>query len=299
VMDNYRAGVMDRLGIGYEALRARNPRIIHCSVTGYGPTGPYAHLPGFDPLLQARSGLMRALGTPGGEPVYLQIAVCDYATALTAAYGVIAALVARQRTGRGNRVETSLLNSAFTVQAGEFIFYDGRPPDPPGGRDLPGRHALYRVYGASDGYLTIACTAIEHAQALAKAIGVTLPQGDALAHAVDGEVASAIAERLARHERAQQWLHEFAACGVPAASCTPVEAIFDDEHLNANGLWWDCEHPQFGAVRQTGAVVRWRDMSMRMDRRAPLLGEHSAECLQEMGISEARVAELMAAGVVR
>jgi crotonobetainyl-CoA:carnitine CoA-transferase CaiB-like acyl-CoA transferase len=298
VMENYRAGVMDRLGIGYEALRARNPRIIHCSVTGYGPTGPYAHLPGFDPLFQARSGLMRAQGEPGGEPVYLQIAVCDYATALTAAYGVMAALVARERTGRGNRVETSLLNSAFTVQAGEFVFYDGRPPDPPGGRDLPGRHALCRVYAASDGYLTIACTTAEHASALAKTIGVTLPSGDPLTHAVEGELASAIMRQLAVHERAH-WLREFRACGVPAAPCTPVEAIFDDEHLNANGLWWDFEHPRFGAVRQTGAVVRWQDMSMRIDRRAPLLGEHSAECLPELGITDVRVAELMRAGVVR
>jgi crotonobetainyl-CoA:carnitine CoA-transferase CaiB-like acyl-CoA transferase len=298
VMDNYRAGVMDRLGIDYDALRARNPRIIHCSVTGYGPTGPYAHLPGFDPLFQARSGLMRAQGEPGGEPVYLQISLCDYATALTAAYGVMAALVARERTGRGNRVETSLLNSAFTMQAGEFVFHDGRRADPPGGRDLPGRHALYRIFAASDGYLMIACTTSAHANALSAAAGVVLPAGDTLAHPVEGEPAATIAARLVTRDRAH-WLNELRARGVPAAPCTAVDAIFDDDHLNANGLWWDFEHPTWGAVRQTGAVVRWHEMSQQIERRAPLLGEHSTECLRELGITDAQVAELMAAGIVR
>ena len=137
VVDNFRAGVMERLGIGWDVLHARNPRLIHTSVTGYGPTGPYAHLPGFDPLFQARSGLMRAQGEPGGEPVYLQLAVCDYGTALSAAYGTLLALFARERTGRGQRVETSLLHSAFTMQAGEFIFYEGRAR----GRARRPRHA--------------------------------------------------------------------------------------------------------------------------------------------------------------
>ena len=130
VCDNFRAGVLQRLSMDYAALSAVNPRIICCSVTPFGTSGPMAGWPGFDPLLQARSGLMRAQGGEGEEPVYYQIAICDFITPLMAAYGVVAALHARERTGRGQLVESCLANNAMAAQAGEFIRYQGRPPTP-------------------------------------------------------------------------------------------------------------------------------------------------------------------------
>jgi crotonobetainyl-CoA:carnitine CoA-transferase CaiB-like acyl-CoA transferase len=298
VMDNFRAGVMDRLGLGYETLSARNPRIIQCSVTGYGPTGPLSHLPAFDPLFQARAGIMRAQGESGGEPVYLQISACDYTTAMTAAFGVGVALVARERTGRGNRVETSLLQSALTVQAGEFVFYDGRPPDSPGGRDLKGRHALYRIYAASDAALTVACTTLEHGERFARALGMELPPGDPLSHAVEGEFAVAIAARIAGVDR-DRWIERLDAAAVPCAPCIRVVDLFDDEHFEANGLWWDGDHERWGRVRQPGAAVAWHRMSMQIERPAPRLGEHSIEILRQFGVEETRIEALLAAGVVR
>ncbi len=297
VMDNFRAGVMDRLGLTWDALRARNPRLIHCSVTGYGPDGPYAHLPGFDPLFQARSGLMRAQGEPHGEPVYLQISLCDYTTALSAAYGVMAALSARERTGRGQRVETCLLNSAFTVQAGEFIFYEGRPDDPPGGRDLRGLHALYRIYDAADGSLTIACTTPEHAARAADALGVALPLGDALTHDRYGDVAGEIATLLEHRPRAH-WLSLLRGAGVPAAPCVTIMETFADEHLAANDLWWEADYPRWGHLKQPGAAVRWHDRPMRLGPRAPGLGEHTTEVLRQFGVRDDRIASLLASSVV-
>jgi crotonobetainyl-CoA:carnitine CoA-transferase CaiB-like acyl-CoA transferase len=296
VLDNLRAGVMERLGIGWDALSARNPRIVHCSVTGYGSDGPYAHLPGFDPMLQARGGVMRMQGDPGGEPVYLQLPVCDYGTALTATYGIICALVARERSGRGDRVETSLANSAMTMQAGEFLFYDGRPPHPAGGRDLAGRNALYRVYGASDGWLMLACTKIAHAAAFSARSAIALPD-DAFSCPAEGALADRIAATFATRPR-DEWIAMLLP-DVPVAPCTTVGDLFDDPHTIANNLWWDCEHPQWGHVRQTGAIASWGDMSMSLSRRAPLIGEHSRELLRERGIDDVRVDALIDAGVVK
>ena len=294
--DNFRHGVMDRMGFTWELLSARNPRLIWSSVTGYGPSGPLSHLPGFDPMMQSRGGVMRAQGEPGGEPVYLQMPVCDYGTALTAAFGIVAALHARERTGAGDRVETSLAHSALTMQAGEMLFYDGEPPDMPGGRDLAGHHALYRVYGASDGWLMVACTTDAHAEAFARAAGVDVP-APALGHATHGELAAQI-EGLLAARTVEEWLSALLAAGVPAATCVSVSAMFDDEHLCANELWWDAEHPQWGLVRQTGALVHWDEMSMHLQRRSPLLGEHTAECLSELGIGRERIEALLADGVL-
>lgn len=297
VLDNARAGVMERLGLGWEALRARNPRIIHCSVTGYGPDGPYAHLPGFDPLMQARSGVMTSQGAPGGDPVFLQLPVCDYMTALLAAYGVVCALVARERTGIGDRVETSLFNSAFAVQAGEFIFYDGRPADPPGGRDLPGRHALHRIYAAREGNVMLACRSPHEAGHALTTLDVTMPSGDPLAHPAEGEFAGRIAEAFAARP-AQAWVDALRALNVPVARCRPFRELLDDASLERAGLWWDFEHPQWGSVRQTGAVIRWDGMAMQMPRRAPFLGEHTVEALQAFRIPGTRIDELLASGAI-
>jgi formyl-CoA transferase len=305
VLDNLRAGVMDRLGIGWEALRARNPRIVHCSVTGYGGSGPYAHLPGFDPMIQARGGFMQAQGEPGGEPVYLQLPTCDYGTALSAAYGMVLALIARERTGLGDRVETSLADSAFTMQAGEFLFYEGKQPEQAGGRDLAGRHALYRVHAASDGYVMLACTTPEQADVLVEALGVVTANGqqqtakgdNLLSQPLDGMLAGAIAEKL-RECTIAHWLDALLPLGVPLAPCVTVEQLFDDEHTDANNLWWSAEHPRWGHVQQTGEVIHWGAMSMHLQRRAPVLGEHTVECLREFGLPTGRIDALIADNLI-
>ena len=303
--DNFRHGVMERMGITWETLSARNPRLIWSSVTGYGPTGPLAHLPGFDPMMQSRGGIMRAQGGPA-EPVYLQMPVCDFGTALTSAFGIIAALVAREpnhpgdpSAGMGDRVETSLARSAFTVQAGGMIFYDGagprRLPDREGGRDLAGHHALYGIYPASDGHLMVACTTDAQAAAFASAIGIEIPEP--LEQPTDGDTAASI-EAALKTRTVAEWMAAFLPVKLPVAPCTRVIDMFEDEHLAANNLWWDAEHPRWGNVRQTGALIQWDRMSMSLDHRAPTLGEHTEECLAELGVPDAKVRDLLESGVL-
>lgn len=303
VTDNFRSGVLKRLGIDYDTLSSINPRIICLSVTPFGATGPMAGWPGFDPLLQARSGLMRAQGGEGEEPVYHQIAICDFITALMGTYGVIAALYARERTGRGQLVETSLANSAMAAQAGEFVRYEGRPPDPAGGPNLLGRSALYRVYQCSDGWLFLAVRTVDQAEALVRSTGGALEPhardgAETLLRApVEGDAASALEAFFAaqqKHETVQALAEE----GVPCAPCVTIADLFDDEHLKANDLWWETEHPVNGPLRQTGRIIKWERLAMRLERPAPLLGQHSREVLLAYGIEPARVEDLIQKGVV-
>lgn len=303
VTDNFRAGVLKRLGIDYETLSAINPRIICYSVTPFGASGPMAGWPGFDPLLQARSGLMRAQGGEGEEPVYYQIAICDFVTALMGTYGVVAALNARESTGRGQLVETSLANSAMATQAAEFIRYEGRPPDPRGGPDLLGRSALYRAYQCSDGWLFLAVRTVDQAKALVQATGGALEAGRRLGISslldapVQGDVATALEAFFAGRQR-QEVIQTLTAKSIPCAPCVTISDVFDDEHLKANDLWWEAEHPTFGPIRQTGRIVKWERRSMRLERPSPLLGQHSREVLLELGIEPSRVDELIRQGVV-
>ena len=300
VTDNFRAGVLQRLGMDYDALSALNPRIICCSLSPFGASGPMAGWPGFDPLLQARSGLMRAQGGEGQEPVYYQIAICDFITALMAAYGVIAALHARERTGRGQLVESCLADNAMAAQAGEFIRYRGRPPDPAGGPNLLGLSALYRVYKCADGWLFLAVRAADQAAALAQAMEGALTPGSVAAllqSPVEGDVASVLEVFFAGRKR-QETVQALMERGVPCAPCLTIADLFDDEHLKANDLWWEMEHPTYGPVRQTGRIVKWQRRSMRLERAAPVLGQHSRELLLEFGLEPSRVEELIERGVV-
>ncbi len=303
VLDNYRVGVRERLGIDYATLRAINPRIISCSVTGYGPAGPLASDPGFDPLLQARSGMMAAQGGDD-EPVFHQIPVNDTATAIMAAFGVVAALFAREHTGQGQEVQTSLANQTILCQSGELTRYAGSPPPPEGSLDCIGVSALRRFYACEGGrWLAIAGTEPEHFQQLCLALGhpewagrMTAEQ--ALREPRDGALAELIAAALATFPR-EDVLDRLLARGVPAAPATRLDEIWSDPWLAANRYVEKYEHPQQGTITGVRTYADWSRTQGGFVRRAPLIGEHSVELLRELEIDEGRIESLVAAGVVR
>jgi crotonobetainyl-CoA:carnitine CoA-transferase CaiB-like acyl-CoA transferase len=291
VVDNFRGGVMERLGIGWDRLSAENPRLVHTSITGYGSTGPLAPLPGFDPVFQARSGLMLAQG--GDEPVFHMIAFNDYMAGALGALATVAALLARERTGRGQRVDVSLFRTSYVAQAAHMVDYRGRPPFAAGGRDYLGPGAARRLYACRDGWLCVAAQDAAQAAALGRLSGTAL----ALDDPPDGVAAVAVATFLAPEARADA-LARLAAAGVPAAPCLDFDEVFVEPYFLAAAAITAQEHPTLGTLELAGPFMRLGATPITCRRSAPLLGADGPAVLAELGYPEARIAELVAAGVV-
>jgi crotonobetainyl-CoA:carnitine CoA-transferase CaiB-like acyl-CoA transferase len=296
VMENMRPGVADRLGVGERALRALNPRLIYCSVTAFGSTGPYADRPGFDPLLQALSGVMALQGF-GGPPAYIRVAITDYYAASLAAQGVLAALFVRERTGRGQRVETSLLHASLALQSGNVVDYPGRQSV---FRDNP----TYRLYEAGDGrWLFLACGNQSFWVKLCRALGL-----DHLAR--DPRFASwmlrldnradllPLLETAFRSRPCDEWLRVLAEHDIPAAPVQTLDEFRQDPAVRHHGLLREYDHPELGRLTLMAEPVVFSETPARDAGRPPRLGEHTDEVLQGLGFDVAAIAALRARGVV-
>ena len=297
LVENLRPGATRRLGIDYETLARLNPRLVYGSLTGFGSSGPRGHEPGFDPLLQARSGLMAAQGGHGHDPVFLACAVCDYGGGLLCAYGVMAALFARQRTGRGQLVETSLAQAAMAVQSGEMIFYNGRPDMENGGPDLIGYHPLRRLYRCADGWIFVSNESENGGRESRSVFGSAITIAKAVREAFDGPTAAALAEAFAPRER-REVLAELGAAGIAAAPALTIAELFGDPLVSANDLIYATSVPQWGEFRQTGALVKYAATPVAI-RPAPRLGQHTMEILRDvLGYPPQRIDALRRAGAV-
>ena len=298
VLDNYRLGVRDRLGIGHDAVLGVNPRIISGSVTTYGSRGEETKRPGFDPLLQARSGLMAAQGGDNDEPVFHIIAVNDFATAAMASFGVIAALNARERTGAGQVLETSLTNQSAMFQSGDLTTWPGAPPGPKGSRDCVGVSALDRFYACADGWILIACADTDQATAAVKALGHPEWAGefDLLAEPRDGALAVRLEETL-QPMTMDQALATLRGAGVRAAQAKLNEETLTDPWLLANEFFDQPRDTPWGPVTNRPYAAFSRSIA-GYTRPDPGLGEHSFEVLADYGIDPERIASLADDGVV-
>jgi crotonobetainyl-CoA:carnitine CoA-transferase CaiB-like acyl-CoA transferase len=295
VIDNYRLGVRKRLGIDYATLRAVNPRIISCSVNAYGETGARAALPGFDPLLQSEGGMMAGQGGRD-DPILYTIAVNDVATAGVVAASVIAAVNAREQTGEGQEVLTSLLAQSLLFQLGEMVSYEGRPPNDPGGLDCVGVRALHRYYACADGWIGLVCETQASARALGKAFGVEIPP-DVLVQPRDGALAGALAAALAAQPRADA-LEALLAAGVAAAPVLRGAEALESAWLWENGCLEGWEHPRLGPAIGVRGYADLARTPGGFRYPTPDLAEHSVELLTDWGIAPQRIAALIAAGAV-
>ncbi|HWF76618.1 MAG TPA: CoA transferase [Caulobacteraceae bacterium] len=297
VLDNYRLGVRDRLGVGHADVLAANPRAISVSITTYGSRGEETKRPGFDPILQARSGMQAAQGGDG-EPVFHVIAVNDFASASMAAFGVIAALNARERTGAGQVMETSLTAQSAMFQSGELTTWPGAPPAPKGCRDCLGIAALDRFYQCADSWIAVACAGADEAKALAAALGHPdwAERFDMLAEPRDGALAGELAAALAAAP-AGEALTALIGAGVRACPVREGEEILGDAWLWANDFFDQPRQTPYGPVvnRPYAHFSRSESGYKRPD---PGLGEHTFEVLADYGIDAERIARLAEDGVV-
>jgi len=294
VIDNYRLGVRGRLGIDYATLAAVNPRIISASINAYGSTGAEAHLPGFDPLLQARSGMMAAQGGPDEEPVFHSVAINDVATAAVTAFGVIAALNAREVSGRGQNVETCLAAQSTLFQSAALTSWPGAPAPPEGERDCIGFTVADRYYGCADGWITLALTTQAHARALEAVLGGEDWMGrfpDILGQPRRGGLADEVAG-LIHARRRDELLAVLRAAGVPAAPVFNGDEARGEEWLWESGFFELGHHPVWGDIVAARAYADFSRGGAGFSRLDPDLGEHTVEVLREAGFDIERLKRL-------
>ena len=291
LVESFRPGVTKRLGVDYEALVRINPRLIYASISGFGQTGPYANRPGFDLIAQGMSGIMSVTGEPGGAPVKCGVPIADLSVGLIAANGVLAALIAREKTGRGQYIDTSLFESALAMCVWETTEYWASGDTP---RALGSAHRLsapYQALRTSDGYITLAaltsqqwsslCEAIERPELAKDSRFDTNAARLANRSALVGELEAALAGRSAA-----EWVDRLLAAGVPAGPIHDFAQVFADEHTHARHMVEEIDHPMAGRVRTLGFPLKMSETPLRVRRAPPLLGEHSAEILRELGMED-------------
>jgi len=303
VVENFRRGVAEKIGMGYETLRHINPRIIYCAMAGHGETGPRRDDPGFDPLFQARGGAMAAQGGRGHPPVYLRIAISDYAAAMLAAFGVSLALGVREKTGLGQRIELALTNATMAIQAGRFILYEGKPAEDTGGPDLRGLHATCRLYEAIGGWLFLLCPDEAAWRGLCRALGrPNLASDKRFASPASRKTHDAVLVEVLSdlfHQKTQEeCLTALAAEGVPCAPVLTNPDVMSDPHLLQNELVVALDHPSLGTFRQVGITVKLRETPGRLWGPAPDLGQHTDVVLAAHGYSPDDIARLRQAKVI-
>jgi crotonobetainyl-CoA:carnitine CoA-transferase CaiB-like acyl-CoA transferase len=303
VVENFRPSVMDALGIGYTTMSERNPRIIYCSISGFGPDGPFAGRPGLDQIIQGVSGLMSVTGFEGGEPVRVGIPIADLLTGLYGAYGVLAALQAREKTGRGQIVNTSLLEAMVGTMGFQAVRYlNGGGPPPPAGNHHP-INAPYGVFKARDGYLTIGASAEKRWEQLCQILGAEEWLEDARFTTNGGrydyrlELESMINEKLQARPVAE-WECIFNDAGIPAGPVYAMDGALDHPQVRYREMVVDRPHPVLGTVSLLGLPVKFSETPGDVHRIPPELGEHTDEILREIGMTDGDLSRLREQSII-
>ena len=286
LVENYRPGVLARLGAGYDAVSARNPRIVYCSISGYGQTGPYAHKGAFDVTVQGMSGLMSVTGEPGGGPVKCGVPVGDFCAGLYAAYTIAANLMRARETGRGTHIDCSMLGSLIGVavlQTSEY-FGTGKAPRPFGSAHP--RNAPYQAFRASDEHFIIAAGNARLFAQVCAAVGLPEVADDPrfasqqLRAEHQGELVAILGPRFIGRTAAE-WLEEMDARGVPCAPINDYPRVLEDPQIAHLGLVHPLTLPNGVETRTTGFPVAMSGYAFEIHRSPPALGAHTGEVLHE------------------
>ena len=278
LVENFRPGMLERQGLGYERLRAMNPGLIYCSISGYGHDGPYAMRPGYDFVAQAESGIMSVTGEVEGEPQRVGSPVADVSAGLYACMSILAALHVREKTGKGQHIDISLLEAAVSLLSNVSSNYlisgeeaerygNGHPNIVP-----------YQAFHTQDGYIVVSCGNDRLYQTLCHLLGredlatdtrfATNPQRVRNRE----ELVPILQEQFLQRETGD-WLTALRAAGIPCGPINTVSQVFSDPHLQARGFIWECEHPTAGTIKLSGSAIRLSETPTRLYKAPPLLGE--------------------------
>jgi len=302
LIENFRPGVMDKRGLGYDEVKKINPRIVYCSISGFGPTGPYRDLPGYDTVGQARSGLLSLLTDPG-KPQGMGISFSDHLTGMYACYGVMGALLNRMLTGQGQHVETSLLRASisFVSENAARYFETAHVPRRKHRTTTAGVFAFEDRDGLP--FVLHMSSPDKFWNALFNVVGKPEWAADSRFNNRKGRIENydVLVEQLApifRAGRRDDWLQRLLANDVPAAPINTLDEVFADPQVKTYGFPIEVEHPKMGKMKLVGNAVTMSRTPPSIDQPPPVLGEHTEEILKSLGYDDAGVSRLRSEGVI-
>ncbi|MFL5662717.1 MAG: CaiB/BaiF CoA transferase family protein [Ktedonobacteraceae bacterium] len=285
LVENFRPGALERQGLGYEALRAVNPGLIYCSISGYGQNGPYAARPGYDFVAQAEAGIMAVTGEIDGEPQRVGSPVADNAAGMFACMSILAALYVRKTTGKGQHIDISLFEAAVSllgnVSANHLISGEEAPR-------LGNSHpniVPYQAFRTSNGYIVVSCGNDRLYQVFCRLLGreelATDPRfaTNPLRVRNRDELIPVLQEVFLERET-DEWLEKLRAVGIPCGPINTVSQVYTDEQLRARGFIWECEHPTAGLIKLSGSPIHLSETPTRLYKAPPLLGEDNEKILK-------------------
>jgi crotonobetainyl-CoA:carnitine CoA-transferase CaiB-like acyl-CoA transferase len=305
LIENYRRGTMEKMGFGYESLHELNPKLIYCSISGFGRTGPYADRGGFDLVAQGMTGLMSITGErAGGPPMKAGAPVTDITAGILACVGILAALHSRASTGQGQMVDTSLFEAGIThtYWHSAICFATGKAPGPMG--TAHPLNAPYQAFPASDGWITVGAANQENWLRLIDALEAPALRDDPrfLNNPERMRNLSALTAALTplfQKRSVVEWLRRLEECGVPAGPVLDIAQMHADPQALAREMIVETTHPTAGKVKAIGLPIKFSDTPGGVRKAAPLMGEHTREVLLETGFSDAEIDQMAEQGAIR
>jgi len=307
LIENYKFGDLERYGLDYETLKAINPKLIYCSVTGFGHSGPYRERPGYDFMVQGMSGLMsvtgHADGLPGGGPMRVGVPIIDILTGMYASIAICAALANRERTGTGQHIDMALLDTAMAFLSIQGMSYltTGKAP----GR-IGNTHPTivpYQVFPTQDGAVVLACGNDNLFQKFCKAADCEALASDPrfstnASRVQHREALDAMLNDLFRRRSTRAWVSLLEEAGVPNGPINTIHEAFEEAQVKARGIRFDLPHPIAGLVPQIASPMRFSDTTIKHEMPPPTLGQHTDAVLKDLGLSDLQIAALRAGGSI-